>query len=120
MSFTVVPDAFEVGAFDGEAAARDRIIAEGFNHLVVGDVGPGSLGSHFHDFANAAGILAGELTLTDVETGIVHVCGPGTLIIDSGRSLHHESHGDYRVAVGYHVHPRQLELPIVRYGDPPR
>ncbi|MGD9795099.1 MAG: hypothetical protein AB7V43_16640 [Acidimicrobiia bacterium] len=118
MSFTVVPSAFEASEpSDGEAAARVAIAAEGFTHLVVGDVGPGSLEIHFHDFPNAAAILAGELVLTDIETGIVHVCGPGTVIIDSGRSLHRESHGDYRVAVGYHVHPRQLELPIVRYPD---
>ena len=118
MSFTVVPRAFEVSnAFDGEAAARAAIVAEGFSHLVVGDVGPGSLEVHFHDFANAAGILSGELTLTDVEADTVFVCGPGTLIIDTGRSLHLETHGDYRVAVGYLVPPRQLELPIVRYPD---
>jgi hypothetical protein len=115
VSFTVVHNAFA-----SEEEARQQALARGFNFIretrnkPVAEDNPLKGESHFHDFDTLVFIVEGSLDFVDHETGLHHVCGPGTRVEDIGHNRHAESHMGFRALTAYRVDPETLEMPYVR------
>ena len=115
MSFAVTHDTFKT-----EEEVHQRAAARGFNFIkethvkAVVDDNPLKAQPHFHDFDTLVFIMEGSLDFIDIETGLQHRCGPGTLVEDIGHNRHAESHAGFRSLTAYRVDPATLELPYVR------
>jgi len=106
MAVTVTPD-----RFSSESDAETFFETLGL-HVLTQDRPARRSEPHWHDFDAKIFVVTGELSLTEVDTGIVHQCGPGALVeVDAG-TMHVEDFPEYRSVTGLTVPYDQMSKPI--------
>ncbi len=106
--------AIEHDALRDVAGAEQALAAQRLHTLQI-DVPPVQNTAHWHSFDAEFYVLAGHLTLTDVENQVVHDCPAGTRVVVPARTLHAESStGGYTIVLGTSVPPAEFGDPVDR------
>ena len=106
MTVTVIQDKYE-----SEDQALQAYMHAGL-HTMRLDVPPVANESHWHHFDSEFYIVAGQLTLTDIDSGDLLECSAGSSVSVPARSLHAEnSEVGYTIVLG-------TSVPADQFGDP--
>ena len=101
----------EILSFDDEAQAHAEIEAMGY-HAMAFDFPAEENELHWHDFDSLTFIVAGELTVVDVEEGVTYTCGAGTKLVGQKGFAHCEKSEGYTAIIGFAQDPSTLTQPI--------
>lgn len=100
--------------FTDEQEAMAMAEAAGL-HPVAVDFEAATGDEHWHDFAAATYIVAGELDITVSSTGETCTLKPGSVITAPARLLHRERSDGFRAVVGLPCDPSEIERPVTRW-----
>ncbi len=82
-----------------EETAAEEMVRDGFE-AAAKDYTPGRTEPHHHDYDICLYIVEGEFRVADVETGAIHIFGPGDKALVDRNTPHWEEHGALRMVVG--------------------
>ena len=100
-----------LGTFNDEADAYAQCEAAGYTAHKF-DFPAVENEPHWHDFDSLTFIVAGELTVVDVDEGVAYTCGAGTKLVGQKGFAHCEKSEGYTAIIGFAQDPSTLTQPI--------
>ncbi|MBT5388885.1 MAG: hypothetical protein HOJ99_02530 [Porticoccaceae bacterium] len=97
--------------FTDEAEAYEQIKAAGY-YPFTADYPAVNNDFHWHDFDSLTYITAGELTVTERDSGETKTFGPGTKLVGVAGVVHRERSAGYSAIFGLAVDPKTLSKPV--------